>query len=199
MRTPVRVTVGVALLLATLVPSAAASAQEAPPLPDSIAAVGDSITQAVDVCCFYGNWPRHSWSTGYASSDGIASHYERILARNPAIRGRRYNNAVSGARMADAPGDRADTFDERSGALHSGAADDGGERDRLPVGSPGGIGDLPQLGERDLPLAAAARRIEEDQDRLALADAAEHEPPPRLVPVPRRVDELHALEMRIAR
>jgi len=104
MRTPVRVTVGVALLLATLVPSAAASAQEAPPLPDSIAAIGDSITQAVDVCCFYGNWPRHSWSTGYASSDGIASHYERILARNPAIRGRRYNNAVSGARMADAPG-----------------------------------------------------------------------------------------------
>ena len=69
-----------------------------------MAAIGDSITQAVDVCCFYGNWPGHSWSTGYVPLDGIASHYERIRARNPAIRGHRWNNAVSGARMADAPG-----------------------------------------------------------------------------------------------
>jgi lysophospholipase L1-like esterase len=93
---------GVALLLATLAPAASATA--APPLPDSMAAIGDSITQAVDVCCFYGNWPGHSWSTGYVPLDGIASHYERIRARNPGIRGHRWNNAVSGARMADAPG-----------------------------------------------------------------------------------------------
>jgi lysophospholipase L1-like esterase len=109
--------IGVALLLATLgtatSASAAASATAAPvaaatavapSLPDSIAAIGDSITQAVDVCCLYGNWPGHSWSTGYVPFDGIASHYERIRARNPAILGRRHNNAVSGARMADAPG-----------------------------------------------------------------------------------------------
>jgi lysophospholipase L1-like esterase len=106
---------GVALLLATLVTAPAASAAAsgtaagsaaaaaAPPLPDSIAAIGDSITQAVDVCCFYGNWPGHSWSTGYVPFDGIASHYERIRSENPVILGRRYNNAVSGARMADAP------------------------------------------------------------------------------------------------
>jgi lysophospholipase L1-like esterase len=108
---------GVALLLATLATATSASASAAaagtlapaaataaaPPLPDSIAAIGDSITQAVDVCCFYGNWPGHSWSTGYVPFDGIASHYERIRARNPAILGRRHNNAVSGARMADAP------------------------------------------------------------------------------------------------
>jgi lysophospholipase L1-like esterase len=105
---------GVALVLATLgtaTPAAAttasgpapAAAAAAPPLPDSIAAIGDSITQAVDVCCFYGNWPGHSWSTGYVPFDGIASHYERIRAQNPAILGRRHNNAVSGARMADAP------------------------------------------------------------------------------------------------
>jgi lysophospholipase L1-like esterase len=81
-----------------------ASLVAAPPLPDSIAAIGDSITQAVDVCCLYGNWPGHSWSTGYVPLDGIASHYERIRAENPDIRGRRWNNAVSGARMADAPG-----------------------------------------------------------------------------------------------
>jgi lysophospholipase L1-like esterase len=115
---------GVALLLATLGPATAAAASgssAAAPgsalgsargvavapavaaLPDSMAAIGDSITQAVDVCCFYGNWPGHSWSTGYVPLDGVASHYERIRALNPAIRGRRHNNAVSGARMADAP------------------------------------------------------------------------------------------------
>jgi lysophospholipase L1-like esterase len=57
----------------------------------------------VDVCCFYGPWPAHSWSTGYAPLDGITSHYERIRARNPAIAGRHYNDAVSGARMEHAP------------------------------------------------------------------------------------------------
>jgi lysophospholipase L1-like esterase len=108
--------VGVALVLATLGTTTSASAgtagnapaavaaAPAPPLPDSIAAIGDSITQAVDVCCFYGNWPGHSWSTGHVPFDGIASHYERIRAQNPAIRGHRWNNAVSGAQMADAPG-----------------------------------------------------------------------------------------------
>jgi lysophospholipase L1-like esterase len=102
---PFRVlTVAAALALATAVtaPPAAAAAPP-PPLPDSMAAIGDSITRAVDVCCFFGSWPGHSWSTGAAPLDGIASHYERIRARNPAIRGHRHNNAVSGARMADAP------------------------------------------------------------------------------------------------
>jgi lysophospholipase L1-like esterase len=101
MHAPVRVLLaGVAMLLATLGPAASSSAQESPPLPSSIAAIGDSITQAFDVCCFYGNWPRHSWSTGY---DGVASHYERIRAQNPAVRGHRHNNAVTGSKMAAAP------------------------------------------------------------------------------------------------
>jgi lysophospholipase L1-like esterase len=105
MRAPIRVlVVGVVVLLATLVPATTAAAQEAPPPPDSMAAIGDSITQAVDVCCFYGNWPSHSWSTGYDPFDGVTSHYERIRARNPAITGNRHNDAVSGAQMADAPG-----------------------------------------------------------------------------------------------
>jgi lysophospholipase L1-like esterase len=114
--------VGVALVLATLgtatsasatptsgSPPAAVAAVPAPPLPDSMAAIGDSITQAVDVCCFYGNWPGHSWSTGNVPLDGIASHYERLRAQNPAIRGHRWNNAVSGAQMADAPGQARST------------------------------------------------------------------------------------------
>jgi len=116
MRRPVRALLaGVAVLLATLAPSTTAAAQEPPPpLPDSIAAIGDSISQAVDVCCFYGNWPRHSWSTGYASGDGVSSHYERILARNPAIRGRRFNNSVSGAQMEDAPGQARRAVEQRA-------------------------------------------------------------------------------------
>jgi lysophospholipase L1-like esterase len=75
-----------------------------PPQPDSISAIGDSITQAFDVCCWYGNHPRHSWSTGDDPSDAIASHYERIAAVNPAILGHAHNDAVSGADMADADG-----------------------------------------------------------------------------------------------
>jgi hypothetical protein len=41
------------------------------PLPSSIASIGDSITQAHDVCCYDGNHPGNSWSTGAASWDGI--------------------------------------------------------------------------------------------------------------------------------
>ena len=103
---------GVVLVLVTLAPAAPAAAAAPPPLPDSMAAIGDSITQAVDVCCFYGNWPGHSWATGNVPLDGIASHYERIRAEHPAIRGRRWNNAVSGARMADAPGQARRTVDQ---------------------------------------------------------------------------------------
>jgi lysophospholipase L1-like esterase len=107
--------IGVVLLLATLGTAAPASADEpSPPLPDSMAAIGDSITQAVDVCCFYGNWPGHSWSTGAAPLDGIGSHYERIRARNPGIRGHRYNNAVSGAQMVDAPAQARRTVSQRA-------------------------------------------------------------------------------------
>ncbi len=74
-----------------------------PPAPNSIAAIGDSITRAADVCCWYGDHPANSWSTGGASWDGVASHYERIRALNPEIAGRNYNNAVSGARMKAGP------------------------------------------------------------------------------------------------
>jgi lysophospholipase L1-like esterase len=69
-----------------------------------MSAIGDSITQAMDVCCWYGDHPEHSWSTGDDPSDRIASHYERIAAVNPAILGHAHNDSVSGADMADADG-----------------------------------------------------------------------------------------------
>jgi lysophospholipase L1-like esterase len=76
---------------------------EAPPLPSSIAAIGDSITRAYDICCYYGDHPGQSWSTGATSYDGITSHYERLRALNPAIAGHASNGAVSGAKMSAAP------------------------------------------------------------------------------------------------
>jgi lysophospholipase L1-like esterase len=86
------------IVAALLVPSASA----APPLPSSIASVGDSITRATDVCCWYGDHPAQSWSTGGGAFDGIRSHYERIRALQPAINGHNYNDARTGAKMRDA-------------------------------------------------------------------------------------------------
>jgi lysophospholipase L1-like esterase len=90
-------------LVVVLAGLVAPPAWAAPPLPSSMAAIGDSITRAYDVCCSYGDHPGQSWSTGATSYDGIASHYERIRQLNPAITGRGYNDAVSGAKMSAAP------------------------------------------------------------------------------------------------
>ena len=77
-----------------------------PPLPDSIAVIGDSISRAFDSeCC--GERPRHSWATGDDPNDGIQSQYERILAANPAIASHSHDDAVTSARMSDAPGQAA--------------------------------------------------------------------------------------------
>lgn len=51
-----------------------------------MAALGDSISRAADVCCRDGDHTVQSWSTGYASYDGILSHYERLLLLRPALK-----------------------------------------------------------------------------------------------------------------
>jgi len=89
----------VCVLVGLLAPVSAAAA---PALPNSMAALGDSITRAYDVCCSYRDHPGQSWSTGGTWYDGISSHYERIKRRNSAITGHAYNNAVTGAKMAAA-------------------------------------------------------------------------------------------------
>jgi lysophospholipase L1-like esterase len=94
------VVLALVVVLAGLV---APPAWAAPPLPSSMAAIGDSITRAYDVCCSYGDHPGQSWSTGSTSYDGIASHYERIRQLNPAITGRGHNDAITGAKMSAAP------------------------------------------------------------------------------------------------
>jgi lysophospholipase L1-like esterase len=88
-----------AVMVGLLAPVSAAAT---PALPNSMAALGDSITRAYDVCCSYRDHPGQSWSTGGIWYDGIASHYERIKRRNSPITGHAYNNAVTGAKMAAA-------------------------------------------------------------------------------------------------
>lgn len=99
----VSISAAAAGLAVLLMPGPAASASSVP-LPNSIAATGDSITQAFDV-----DWggvlqatPADSWSTGTASA--VDSEYHRILAANPAISGHEHNDAVVGATMSDLNG-----------------------------------------------------------------------------------------------
>lgn len=76
-----------------------------PVWPDSMGAIGDSITVAVFADGSLGGLadgqPEHSWATGDEAGDGVNSHYERILGQNSGILGNNFNNAVSGARIDD--------------------------------------------------------------------------------------------------
>jgi hypothetical protein len=85
-----------------LVAAASAAASTAPPpLPDTMAALGDSHSQAFNVANgLYGKNPSHSWTTGYDGADVVRSHYERILAANPAIAGRNYNYSLPRRKMS---------------------------------------------------------------------------------------------------
>ncbi|MEU9589465.1 SGNH/GDSL hydrolase family protein [Streptomyces sp. NPDC048193] len=68
--------------------------------PDSIAAVGDSITRGFDACTILSDCPEVSWATGSrAEVDSLAV---RLLGAKAA--GRSWNHAVTGARMADLTG-----------------------------------------------------------------------------------------------
>jgi PKD repeat protein len=89
-----------AAILLGLVSTAVAAA---PPLPASMAAVGDSITQAASSGGSLGtDYPQNSWSTG--TNTTVNSQYLRLLALNSAISGRNYNRSVSGAKMLDLNG-----------------------------------------------------------------------------------------------
>ncbi|WP_338898467.1 SGNH/GDSL hydrolase family protein [Streptomyces sp. TG1A-60] len=68
--------------------------------PESLVAVGDSITRGFDACEVLSDCPEVSWATGGdASVDSLAV---RLLGASGAAR-RSWNYAVTGARMADLP------------------------------------------------------------------------------------------------
>jgi lysophospholipase L1-like esterase len=100
----VRLRLAAAVWIAIFVAPVSAHAQAT--LPDSIASTGDSITRAFNTGLVpYTDAPRNSWSTG--SRAYVWSHYRRILASNPSIFGRRYNDARSGAEMRELAGQMA--------------------------------------------------------------------------------------------
>ncbi|MFH0518900.1 SGNH/GDSL hydrolase family protein [Streptomyces sp. M41] len=74
--------------------------------PDSIAAVGDSITTGFDACAVLSDCPEASWATG--TSPRVGSLAVRLLGKAKAAE-QSWNYAVTGARMADVAGqlDRA--------------------------------------------------------------------------------------------
>jgi hypothetical protein len=92
----------VSLWSALLLASIAGPVQAAGPnsWPNSMASTGDSITQAFNTGTVWltdATW--NSWSTG--TNSNVDSHYLRILANNPRILGKHYNDARSGAKMID--------------------------------------------------------------------------------------------------
>lgn len=78
--------------------------------PRSVAAVGDSITRGFDACTVLSDCPEVSWATG--SSTEVDSLAVRLLGRTRAAE-RSWNYAVTGARMADLPGQVAQAVAKR--------------------------------------------------------------------------------------
>jgi lysophospholipase L1-like esterase len=74
----------------------AAPASAAPPIPDRMASLGDSITRGFNACGFFIDCPSRSWSTG--STTSINSHFLRLRAQNSSLTA--FNDAASGARIA---------------------------------------------------------------------------------------------------
>jgi lysophospholipase L1-like esterase len=85
-----------------------------PPLwdtsPDSVAAVGDSITRGFDACTVLSDCPEASWATG--SDAAVRSLAVRLLGVTGAAE-HSWNYAVTGARMADLPGQMAQAVARR--------------------------------------------------------------------------------------
>lgn len=72
--------------------------------PESVAAVGDSITRGFDACTVLSDCPEVSWATG--GSAEVDSLAVRLLGKEGAA-ARSWNHAVTGARMADLAGQMA--------------------------------------------------------------------------------------------
>lgn len=85
-----------AVLLGSLLPATVGAADA--PLPSTMAAVGDSISQAASTGGTLGaDYPQNSWSTGTSAT--VNSHFLRLRSLNPALTAA--NRSVSGAKVAD--------------------------------------------------------------------------------------------------
>lgn len=103
----IRLRTGPALLavatgVAAFAAPAVAAAPDAGPAPASLAALGDSIVRGFDACGFFVDCTSRSWATG--DNRDVDSQYLRLRAVNPAAAGHAHNDARSGARASDLPG-----------------------------------------------------------------------------------------------
>ncbi|MYT21780.1 SGNH/GDSL hydrolase family protein [Streptomyces sp. SID7760] len=78
--------------------------------PASVAAVGDSITRGFDACSVLADCPEVSWATG--NDPAVHSLAARLLGE-AGVPARSWNYAVTGARMADLPGQLASAAQHR--------------------------------------------------------------------------------------
>jgi lysophospholipase L1-like esterase len=92
------------VVLSAALPAGPAFAAAGPP-PGSMASMGDSITRGFNACGWFLDCTTRSYSTGADSA--VGSHYLRIAAKNPAMTGHAFNDARTGARVADMPGQAA--------------------------------------------------------------------------------------------
>ncbi|MEX2184639.1 MAG: PKD domain-containing protein [Chloroflexota bacterium] len=87
----------ISVMLATLAPPVVGAAGEPLALPSSMAAVGDSISQAASTGGSLGvDAPQNAWSTGTNST--VASHLQRLQAMGASVTA--HNLSVSGAKVA---------------------------------------------------------------------------------------------------
>ncbi len=100
------------LITIALLPATAANASSG--YPRVMAATGDSITRAFDVNWYYflRDGVEYSWSTG--TNGAVYSQYQRLLAVDPRLAGHAYNDARSGARMADLAGQLSAAASQRA-------------------------------------------------------------------------------------
>lgn len=96
----------VAVLMALVAAGPAEAARKATPAntdyPRSMSSLGDSITRGFNASGWFSDWPDRSWSTG--TNTTVKSHYKRLVALNGRLKGNAYNNARSGAKMRELPG-----------------------------------------------------------------------------------------------
>jgi lysophospholipase L1-like esterase len=88
----------------------AVPASAAPPVPDRMAALGDSITRGFNACGFYVDCTSRSWATG--STSAINSHFLRLRAQESSLIA--FNDAVSGARMAALAGQASSAVSQQA-------------------------------------------------------------------------------------
>ena len=85
--------------------SAATAVPTTSPRPTVMAALGDSITQAIMTCSSLSSCAANSWSTGTSAS--VNSHAARLRALTPTQPLTTYNNAVSSVTSSALPGQAA--------------------------------------------------------------------------------------------